>query len=53
MAIVQAPVRMLAHSLFVLVALTGLKLEWKSPPREAAAVPWRDRRRPAGADERA
>ncbi|MDM0011229.1 glucans biosynthesis glucosyltransferase MdoH [Variovorax sp. J22P168] len=41
MAIVQAPVRMLAHSLFVLVALTGLKLEWKSPPREAAAVSWR------------
>ena len=41
LAIVQAPVRMLAHSLFVLVALTGLKLEWKSPPREAAAVPWR------------
>jgi len=41
MAIVQAPVRMLAHSLFVVVALTGLKLEWKSPPREAAAVSWR------------
>ncbi|RZL94321.1 MAG: glucans biosynthesis glucosyltransferase MdoH [Variovorax sp.] len=40
-AIVQAPVRMLAHSLFVIVALTGLKLDWKSPPREAAAVPWR------------
>ncbi|MBS0428566.1 MAG: glucans biosynthesis glucosyltransferase MdoH [Proteobacteria bacterium] len=42
MAIVQAPVRMLAHSLFVVVALTGIKLEWKSPPREAAAVPWRE-----------
>ena len=42
MALLQAPVRMLAHSLFVLVALTGLKLEWKSPPREAAAVSWRD-----------
>jgi len=41
MAIVQAPVRMLAHSLFVVVALTGLKLDWKSPPREAAAVSWR------------
>jgi membrane glycosyltransferase len=41
LAIVQAPVRMLAHSLFVIVALTGLKLDWKSPPREAAAVPWR------------
>ena len=32
---------MLAHSLFVVVALTGIKLDWKSPPREAAAVPWR------------
>lgn len=41
LAIVQAPVRMLAHSLFVLVALTGIKLDWKSPPREAAAVPWK------------
>ncbi len=40
-ALLQAPIRMLAHSLFVVVALTGLKLEWKSPPREAAAVPWR------------
>ena len=40
-ALLQAPVRMLAHSLFVVIALTGLKLEWKSPPREAAAVPWR------------
>ena len=40
-ALLQAPIRMLAHSLFVALALTGLKLEWKSPPREAAAVPWR------------
>jgi membrane glycosyltransferase len=40
-ALLQAPIRMVAHSLFVVVALTGLKLEWKSPPREAAAVPWR------------
>ena len=32
MAVLQAPVRMLAHSLFVLLAVTGLKLEWKSPP---------------------
>ena len=39
-ALLQAPIRMLAHSLFVVVALTGLKLEWKSPPREAVAVPW-------------
>ena len=41
LALLQAPIRMLAHSLFVLVAITGLKLEWKSPPREAHAVPWR------------
>ncbi len=41
-ALLQAPIRMLAHSLFVVAALTGLKLDWKSPPREAAAVPWRD-----------
>lgn len=41
LAIVQAPVRMLAHSQFVVIALTGLKLEWKSPPREANAVPWK------------
>ncbi|MEB0110287.1 glucans biosynthesis glucosyltransferase MdoH [Variovorax sp. RTB1] len=41
LAIVQAPVRMLAHSLFVVVALTGIKLDWKSPPREANAVPWK------------
>ena len=42
LALLQSPVRMLAHSLFVLVALTGLKLEWKSPPREAVALSWRD-----------
>jgi membrane glycosyltransferase len=40
LALLQAPIRMIAHSLFVLIALTGWKLEWKSPPREAAAVPW-------------
>ena len=40
LAVLQAPVRMLAHSLFVLLAVTGLKLEWKSPPREAAAISW-------------
>jgi membrane glycosyltransferase len=42
LAVLQSPVRMLAHSLFVLVALTGLKLDWKSPPREATALSWRD-----------
>ncbi len=38
----QAPLRMLAHSIFVLAALTGLRLDWKSPSRDAAAVAWRD-----------
>ncbi|MDF1484765.1 glucans biosynthesis glucosyltransferase MdoH [Ramlibacter sp. H39-3-26] len=40
LAMLQSPVRMLAHSLFVLVAVTGIKLEWKSPPREAVGVSW-------------
>ena len=38
----QAPVRMLAHSIFVVGALTGLKLAWKSPSREASAIGWRE-----------
>jgi membrane glycosyltransferase len=42
LALLQAPVRMLAHTLFVVVALTGVKLHWTSPPREAAAVGWAD-----------
>jgi membrane glycosyltransferase len=42
LSVLQAPVRMVAHSLFVVVALTGLKLDWKSPPREAEDVYWRD-----------
>ncbi len=40
-ALLQAPVRMVAHSIFVVAAITGIKLDWKSPPREANAVPWR------------
>jgi len=42
LSVLQAPVRMLAHTLFVVVALTGLKLDWKSPPREASDIPWND-----------
>ena len=42
----QAPLRMVAHSVFVLVALTGLKLEWKSPPRQGHGLGWRDASRP-------
>ncbi len=42
LAALQAPLRMLAHSLFVLGAFTGWKLEWKSPPRSAERVRWQD-----------
>jgi membrane glycosyltransferase len=38
----QAPVRMAAHTLFVLGALTGLQVQWRSPPREATRLRWRD-----------
>jgi len=35
-----APVRMLFHTQFVLAALTGWKLDWKSPPRDDAVTTW-------------
>ncbi|HSN32916.1 MAG TPA: glucans biosynthesis glucosyltransferase MdoH, partial [Ideonella sp.] len=35
-----APVRMLFHSQFVFAALTGWRMDWKSPPREDDATPW-------------
>ena len=38
----QAPVRMLAHTVFVTSALTGLRLEWRSPPRNAHSVGWNE-----------
>jgi membrane glycosyltransferase len=44
----QAPVRMIAHSAFVMGTLTGLRLEWKSPPREAQSLAWRDALRRLG-----
>lgn len=37
-----APLRMLAHAIFVTVALTGLRLQWRSPARTSDALPWRD-----------
>ncbi len=40
LSVLQAPVRMMAHTLFVVVALTGLKLDWKSPPRQATDIRW-------------
>ncbi len=35
-----APVRMLFHAKFVMGALTGLAVHWKSPPRGDAETPW-------------
>ncbi|GAB3625301.1 Glucans biosynthesis glucosyltransferase H [Pandoraea terrae] len=35
-----APVRMLFHTQFVLAALTGIAIQWKSPPREDAETHW-------------
>ena len=35
-----APVRMLFHTRFVISALLGIAIVWKSPPREDAATPW-------------
>jgi membrane glycosyltransferase len=40
-SMLMAPIRMLYHTQFVLAALTGLRVQWKSPPREDAATPWR------------
>ena len=42
LSVLQAPLRMVAHTQFVVVALTGLKLDWKSPPREANDIGWAD-----------
>jgi membrane glycosyltransferase len=35
-----APVRMLFHTQFVIAALTGLRVQWKSPPREDTETTW-------------
>ncbi|MEP6740106.1 MAG: glucans biosynthesis glucosyltransferase MdoH [Caldimonas sp.] len=40
-SLLLAPVRMLFHTQFVLAALTGWRLDWKSPPREDASTSWR------------
>jgi membrane glycosyltransferase len=37
-----APIRMLFHSRFVLLAFLGLKLHWKSPPRQDAETTWKE-----------
>ena len=38
-SLLLAPVRMLFHTQFVIGALTGWRLDWKSPPRDDAATP--------------
>ncbi len=40
LSLLQAPVRMAAHSAFVIGGLTGWTLQWKSPPREAEDLGW-------------
>lgn len=42
LSVVQAPVRMAAHTGFVVAALTGWRIGWTSPAREALALRWRD-----------
>jgi len=37
-----APVRMLFHTHFVVAALLGWKIQWKSPPREDTETTWGD-----------
>jgi membrane glycosyltransferase len=40
LAALLAPIRMLFHTRFVLLALTGLKLAWRSPTRDDAETTW-------------
>jgi membrane glycosyltransferase len=40
-SLLLAPVRMLFHTQFVLAALTGWRLDWKSPPRNDVSTSWR------------
>ncbi len=37
---VLAPIRMLFHTRYVLTALAGFAIKWKSPPRDDAQTPW-------------
>ena len=39
-SLLLAPVRMLFHTQFFVAALTGWRIEWKSPPRDDAATSW-------------
>src|SRR3546814_8732838 len=35
-----APIRMLFHTQYVVSALLGISVVWKSPPRDDTATPW-------------
>jgi len=41
-SLLLAPVRMLFHTQFVVAAMTGWRLDWRSPPRDDAATTWRE-----------
>lgn len=42
LSVLQAPIRMFAHTGFVFAAVTGVRLDWISPPREASGLSWRE-----------
>jgi len=44
-----APIRMLFHTRFVVTALAGLRIQWKSPPREDTETSWGEAVRRHGA----
>ena len=44
-----APIRMLFHTQFVVTALVGLAMQWKSPPRDDAETSWIEAMRRHGA----
>jgi len=47
-SLLLAPVRMLFHTQFVVAAITGWRLDWKSPPRDGAPTGWREAARRHG-----
>ncbi len=49
MSALLAPIRMLFHTQFILSALFGVAIGWRSPPREDAQTTWRDALRRHGA----
>jgi membrane glycosyltransferase len=42
LSMLLAPIRMLFHTRFVLLAFLGWTLQWKSPPREDTETTWRE-----------